>query len=249
MISALKNAGRTLSNGETPAAMRCSDSEASKRVREVADLLELGWAGRYRTIALKARTAAASEATFPACFRAGPGHGAGLASKVKCPCENRTLFRIAQSESDCMKGLSDRVAKLFTQKAAAMDRANRFVRGGLILLGALLAGASQLLPSASPNAVGWSAIPLNQIAGWVGALLALAGGIWSLWVDETVPGALEEAREAIERAKEAEAAASALEATREQEKQDLRYSLGWLSLLYACLPSFREVVGESIATK
>jgi hypothetical protein len=141
-----------------------------------------------------------------------------------------------------MKDLSDRVASLFYHKARAMDRASRFVRGVLILFGAACAGASQLLPTPSTDAVGISAIPFNQIAGWLGASLALAGGVWSLYVDETVPGALEEARNAIEYAREEETKFAKQEALRKQEIEDLRYSLQWLSLLYACLPSFREVV-------
>lgn len=147
-----------------------------------------------------------------------------------------------------MKQLSDRIASLFCRKAAAMDRANRFVRGGLVLLGAVLAGASQLLPSASPTATGVAAVPVNLIVGWLGAILALAGGIWSLIVDETVPSALEEAREAIEKAREAEAVAKEIQEKYHQEQEELLYSVEWLSLLYACIPPLREVVENLLRT-
>lgn len=60
VIGALETAGRRLSNGELAAAMKCSDSEASKRCKEVAGELDLGWNGRFRSIGLKAWSRQAS---------------------------------------------------------------------------------------------------------------------------------------------------------------------------------------------
>jgi len=54
VIRALADAGRFMTNGELAIAMGCSDSEASKRCKEVIDQLDMGWNGRFRSIGLKA---------------------------------------------------------------------------------------------------------------------------------------------------------------------------------------------------
>ncbi len=53
VIRALSEAGRYLSLGELAKMMGCSTSEASKRWQEVADQLDMGWNGRFRSIGLK----------------------------------------------------------------------------------------------------------------------------------------------------------------------------------------------------
>lgn len=62
VIAALENVGRHVSNGELAQLMGCSDSEATKRWKEVADLLDLGWQGRFRSIGLKTWSATAATA-------------------------------------------------------------------------------------------------------------------------------------------------------------------------------------------
>ena len=59
VLQVLETSGRTMSNGELAKAMGVSDSEASKRWQEVAELLEMGWNGKFRTIGLKAWKATA----------------------------------------------------------------------------------------------------------------------------------------------------------------------------------------------
>lgn len=60
VIAALENVGRPVSNEELKALMGCSSSEASKRWREVRDLLDVGQNGRHLAIGLKAWTAKAT---------------------------------------------------------------------------------------------------------------------------------------------------------------------------------------------
>lgn len=117
--------------------------------------------------------------------------------------------------------------------------ASRVAKSCLVLAGASLAGAAQFIPTEHAT--------LGRVFGFVGVALALTGGLWNLFVDDSVPNALQNAHNAIDRAKAAEDAHKKAEAvaqskaaeleTKEREFQSERESFDqneqFLSDLYA----------------
>lgn len=148
--------------------------------------------------------------------------------------------------------LSDRLGCLFKRKADAMHQASRWVRTLLILSGAALAGASQFIP---PPPADIGGVPWNLVLGLIGTCLAFAGGFWSIFVDQTAPEALDEARKAVEISKELRAEAEAairkaeLEtlAGREQLQDWIEHSQ-WLGALNATTMTLMEAVENILAS-
>lgn len=150
-----------------------------------------------------------------------------------------TIQSPTSRKEDSLAALGSRLGATFVADAAARAEASRWIKAGLIILGALLAGIGQTIPTPSEG-VAW-----NMVLGFTGVLLVFAGGAWSLIAEQNAPAALELARQALDRARET----SSILRESELETTELRNYSIWLASLYTTSGALREAVENLVATK
>lgn len=152
--------------------------------------------------------------------------------------------------SERVRTASQRVSELYQKTARTMHAVTKYGRILLLVLGGALGAAAQLIP---PPTAPDTPAP-NLIAGWVGVILVFFGGFWSFITDKTTPEAIEEARVALEVAKDATAEAElskqkSVETGREREEKLAAFTehVGWLGTLNATTMTLLEGVENILA--
>lgn len=156
-----------------------------------------------------------------------------------------------EPQIDDLKKAADRIGGLFAKYARAMASSSKWIRGGAVLAGGMLAAASQIALASEEIPPTWAVI-----AGFLGAVLVLGGGVWALIVDQTAPEALEEARKSLEIAREASARVESYELSQarvaeEHEEICAVYDehIRWLTTLHSAGSVLRETVEHILARK
>lgn len=148
------------------------------------------------------------------------------------------------NSSPDLKALADRIGLLFEQHAKVLDWANRWIKGGLLIVGGVLVTLAEVYESSN-----WAPPAL-----WVGVAFVFAGGVWNLAIERTSASTLEEARKALEVARNYERQAIDERHARKEKEAALeeRLSLthahiGWLATLYAVSQTLRELAEAQIS--
>lgn len=169
----------------------------------------------------------------------------------------------AEAELDAV---ANRVGRLFKDDARSRALSARVIRGGMVLVGALLAGLSGVIElgpnvvtpastsiEADPTVVSASDFPWIAVMGFVGVCLAFIGGAWSLVGEQMAPQALDEARRAIEMAKRERTRAQIERRRFGQRRSELQEDVDlaqddfeWMKGLYSLSSALREFTEQTI---
>ena len=131
------------------------------------------------------------------------------------------------------------VRTLTRQTSEDQQAASAFVKYGMVLLGAGLAGGAQFLDTPSTG-VAW-----NRVIGIIGILLAFFGGVWSNRADRHSAAALHHADEAVKETKAAQLSADAFRSETRGQFEQIRRQDAQLRQLQSLTNILREGV-ESV---
>jgi len=140
----------------------------------------------------------------------------------------RALKMADMEESAKISDLADKLDTTFAKYGQRLKTASNATKGVLILFGTCLAGVGQFLPDAMHG----------KEIGLIGVALALFGGIWAMFLDESAPNVLMQAREAIREAERISHVAD----EKDEENEVLLETIEEISMLYVTQSTIREFI-------
>lgn len=136
-----------------------------------------------------------------------------------------------------LKTLADEIGRLFQLEARRLSQEGTILKIVLIVGGGTFAGVAQFMSSPEKGGVPW-----NQILG-IGGVMAMAlGGLYSTFRERQTPGALDEARKALEVAREFQAR----ELDQKLALEELEDKQRRLSHIYQAMQIMREAIEQTL---
>lgn len=136
-----------------------------------------------------------------------------------------------------LEAIADRIGSFFTAEARHLRNERLGLKLVLIVGGGVAAGAAQFIDPPTAGSVDWS-----KIFGFGGVALLGIGGFWGAFREKTTAEALDEARKAVDEARQAQAA----EFETRIYMSDLGDKLRRMSHLHTANLSMREAVEQCV---